>query len=208
MTSHPFPDADSLVELTVSGEPTHGVRIVQTDEPVLILSLGLDAIPLEGAQVTVRWPAGLRGRYVQAGTVVGVDENRVAVELIGVPDIEQHRHFVRGGGGEAVLLHRPGKADVTGWIRDISEQSVRAHFADVDLTEGDDMVLQFLLDPDVVEVAAVASKVDSLRQSIPRRGPISVEVVAVFTTDETQARVIRRYVLRQQLLNRTRSAIG
>ncbi len=35
---------------------------------------------------------------------------------------------------------------------------------------------------------------------------MSVEVVAVLTVDETQAQVIRRYVLRQQLLARARTA--
>jgi hypothetical protein len=209
MTSNPFPETGSLVEITADGDdPLRGVRVVQTDDEIVILSLAVAATPPEGAAVTLRWPAGLRGRYVQAGLVVGVEENRVAVELAGEPGIEQQRNFVRGGGGEQVLLRRPGQSDVIGWIRDISEQGTRAHFADVELHEGDDIVLRFLLDPDLVEVDAVASKVESLRQSIPRRGPMSVEVVALFVADETQAQVIRRYVLRQQLLTRARSAIG
>jgi|SRR4051812_20532927 hypothetical protein len=208
MTSHPFPDTGSLVEITAGDEPVPGVRVVQTDDQVVVLSLAPTAVPAEGGPVTLRWPAGLRGRYVQAGTIVGVDENRVAVELSGRPDVEQQRHFVRGGGGEQVLLRRPGQPDVPGWIRDVSEQSVRAHFTDVDLHEGDDIGLRFLLDPDLVDVQAVVSKADALRQSIPRRGPMSVEVVAVFVTDETQAQIIRRYVLRQQMLDRARTAIG
>jgi hypothetical protein len=208
MTSHPFPDAGSLIEVTVAAEPVGGVRVIQTDGQVVILSLALVEAPAEGAPVTLRWPAGLRGRYVQTGTVVGVEENQVGVELTGEPDIEQHRHFVRGGGGEEVLMRRPGESDAVGWLRDISEQSARAHFADVELHEGDDIVLRFQLEQDVVEVDAVASKIGTLRQSIPRHGPLSVEVVAVFTADDRQAQVIRRYVLRQQLLTRTRMTIG
>jgi hypothetical protein len=208
MTSNQFPEAGSLVEVTTSDEPVGGVRVVQTDDAVVILSLALAVVPPEGAAVTLRWPAGLRGRFVQAGTVVDADENRVAVELIGEPGIEQQRNFVRGGGGEKVLLRRPGQSDATGWIRDISEQGTRAHFADVELHEGDDIVLRFLLDPDPVQVHGVASKVESLQQSIPRSGPMSVEVVAVFVADESQAQIIRRYVLRQQMLTRTRSALG
>ena len=206
MSSLPFPDTDSLVEITAADALLSGVRVVQIDDPVMIVSLKLADVPAEGAPVTVRWPAGLRGRYVQNATVVGVDENRVGVELIGTPGIEQQRHYVRGGGGEQVLLCRPGQPDATGWIRDISEQGVRAHFADVELFDGDEIMLRFLLDPHSVEVAAVASKVGTLQQSIPRRGPMSVEMVAVFTVDETQARVIRRYVMRQQV--RSRTAIG
>jgi hypothetical protein len=212
MTSHPFPDADSLIELTLSSaaadEPVRGVRVIQTDGQTVILSLTLAEVPAEGTPVTLRWPAGPRGRYVQAGTVVGVDENRVGVELTGEPGIEQHRNFVRGGGGEEVLMRRAGEIDAVGWLRDVSEQGARAHFADVELHEGDDIVLRFLLDPDVVEVEAVASKIGTLRQSIPRHGPLSVEVVAVFTTNDRQAQVIRRYVLRQQLLTRAGTPIG
>jgi hypothetical protein len=82
---------------------------------------------------------------------------------------------------------------------------VRAHFADVDLQPGDDIRLRFQLDVDLVEVGAVAAKVGTLRQRVPQRGPVSVEVVAVLSCDEAQARLIRRYVLRQQMLTRTRT---
>jgi hypothetical protein len=208
LTSQPLPDVGTLVEMTASDEPVPGVRVVQTDGDLLILSLAPADLPRAGAPVTLRWPAGLRGRFVRTGTVTEVDENRVAVEITGATGIEQQRNFVRGGGGEQVLLRRPGHPDVPGWIRDISEQGARAHFADVDLRDGDDFVLQVLLERDVVEVEATAANVASLRQSIPRRGPMSVEVVAVFTVDETQAQTIRRYVLRQQLLNRGRTATG
>jgi hypothetical protein len=208
LTSQPLPDVGTLVEMTASDEPVPGVRVVQTDGDLLILSLAPADVPRAGAPVTLRWPAGLRGRFVRTGTVTEVDENRVAVEITGATGIEQQRNFVRGGGGEQVLLRRPGHPDVPGWIRDISEQGARAHFADVDLRDGDDFVLQVLLERDVVEVEATAANVASLRQSIPRRGPMSVEVVAVFTVDETQAQTIRRYVLRQQLLSRGRTATG
>jgi hypothetical protein len=208
MTSHPFPDAGSLLEVTASDESIGGVRVIQTDGQVVILSLALARVPAEGTPITLRWPAGPRGRYVQSGTVLGVEENRVGVELIGEPTLEQHRNFVRGGGGEEVLLRRAGEPEAVGWLRDISEQGARAHFADVELHEGDEIVLRVLLESDVVEVDAVASKVGTLRQSIPRHGPLSVEVVAVFATNDRQAQVIRRYVLRQQLLTRSRTTIG
>lgn len=202
MTSNLLPDAGSLVEITASHKLVSGIRVVQTDGPVLILSLALAAVPPEGATVTVRWPAGPRGRYAQTGAVVGVDENRVAIELTGDPVVEQQRHFVRGGGGEQVMLRRPGQPDANGLIRDLSEQGIRAHFEDVDLHDDDKIELCIQLGPDVVEVGAVASKVASLRQSIPQHGPVSVEIVAVFTAGEKEAQVIRRYVLHQQLLAR------
>ncbi len=204
MTSQPLPEAGTLVALTTSADavPTGGVRVVQTDGDLLILSLAPDDVPARGALITLRWAAGARGRYVRTGLVTETDENRIAVQTTGETTVEQHRHFVRGGGGEEVLLRRPGHPDVAGWIRDLSEHGVRAHFADVALGDGDEIVLRILLDPEIVEVEAAVTKTGGLRQSIPRRGPLSVEVVAVFDTDEHQAQAIRRYVLRQQMLTR------
>ncbi|MET0417778.1 MAG: hypothetical protein ABW022_17360, partial [Actinoplanes sp.] len=58
---------------------------------------------------------------------------------------------------------------------------------------------------DVVEFGARATKVSTMRQQVPRRGPLSVEMVAVFNTDDdSQARVIRRYIMRSQLAARAR----
>jgi len=208
MTTTPLPQAGTLVELelTLRDEPLAGVRVVSSDDAALTLSMPVAAMPAEGVAVTVRWPAGHRGRYALPAKVVKVDENRCEVVAAGEADIEQQRHYVRGGGGEQVLLRRPGRSDAQGWIRDISEHSVRAHFADVDVSEGDRFRVRVALDLDVVEMEAVAAKVAGLRQSIPARGPMSVELVAVFTADETQAKMIRRYVLRQQLLTRARTA--
>jgi hypothetical protein len=201
-----LPDADTLVEMTAAGDPVRGVRVVHAQGGVVTLSLALAAVPPVGADVTLRWPAGDRGRYAQEAQVVGVDENRVDVQATGPGRIEQQRNFVRGGGGEQVLLLRAGEPDTLGWIRDISEQSVRAHFADVPLSEGDEFRLRIQLDSEVIEVDAAATKVASLRQSLPQRGPMSVEVVALLAADEALAQTIRRYVMRQQLLTRARNA--
>lgn len=202
-----YPSAGTLVELTAEGDaPLAAVRVISTGDSMVTLSLALDDVPPGAAAVTLRWPAGSRGRYALHGTVGTVDGNRVDVAVTGIPEIEQQRHFVRGGGGEHVLLRRPGHPDVLGWIRDLSEQGVRAHFADVDLQAGDEIRLRVQLDPDVIEVGAVTAKVATLRQSVPQRGPMSVEVVAVLSVDEGQAQAIRRYVLRQQLLTRARTA--
>ena len=39
------------------------------------------------------------------------------VEARGEPVVEQQRNFVRGGGGEQVIMHRTGFPDAAGWIR-------------------------------------------------------------------------------------------
>lgn len=205
MTSYQLPDAQALVEMTVDGEPRSGVRVIRSADDVVTLSLALDGIPDSGTTVTLRWPAGPRGRYALPGTVVQVDGNRVDIRAAGTLQVEQQRNYVRGGGGEHVLLLQQDRGDTLGWVRDISEQGVRAHFADVELTEGDEVGLRVQLERDIVEIRATVVKVGTLRQMIPRRGPMSVEVVAVFTPEESQATVIRRYVFRQQLLARTRT---
>jgi hypothetical protein len=206
MTDTALPPAGTLVEMTTPGAaPLCGVRVVAAADAVITLSLAPSDVPAAGAVVTLRWPAGARGRYVLDGLVVTTDANRADVRAAAAPAIEQHRNFVRGGGGEHVLLHRPGHGDALGWIRDISEQGIRAHFADVDLHPGARVRLRIQLDRDIVEVDAVTAKVGSLRQQVPQRGPMSVEVVAVLSCDEMQAQLIRRYVLRQQLLTRART---
>ena len=202
-----LPSAGTLVELTApDGPPLPGVRVVASADGVVTLSLALADVPPGASAVTLRWPAGSRGRYALHGTVTVVDGNRVDVAATAEPHLEQQRNFVRGGGGEHVVLLRPGHPEVLGWVRDIGEQSVRAHFADVEVAEGDAVRLRIQLDADVIEVDAVAAKVAGLRQSVPQRGPMSVELVAVLTVDEVRAQLIRRYVLRQQLLARTRTA--
>jgi hypothetical protein len=208
MTSHPQFESGAFVEMTSSGDPVPGVRVIGTEGSVLTLSLALDFVPPAGTSVTVRWPGGERGRYAQDAVVVKVDENRVDLKLTGDTRVEQQRNFVRGGGGEEALIRREGKPDAMGWIRDISEQSVRAHFTDVELNDGDEFTLSVMLETDVIELSGTISKTASLRQTVPHNeGATSVEIVAVLNTDELQAKAIRRYVLRWQLLTRVRGNV-
>jgi hypothetical protein len=205
MTDHLLPSAGTPVELTVAdGSPRCRVRVVASGDAVITLSMAQVAVPAVGVPVTLRWSAAPRGRYALPGTVLTTDENRIDVAAEATPTVEQNRHFVRGGGGEHILLRRPGCPDRLGWIRDLSERSIRAHFAGTELTEGDELRLHIQLDSDTVEVSAVATRVASLRQTVPQHGPMSVELIAVFRPDETQAQVIRRYVMRQQMLSRPR----
>lgn len=206
MTDFVLPSAGTPVELTASdGSPSCGVRVVAARDAVVTLSMAQVAVPAVGVPVTLRWSAGARGKYVLTGAVRSADENRIDVLAASAPKLEQNRNFVRGGGGEQVLLRRPGCADAAGWIRDLSERGIRAHFAGAELAEGDEVRLHIQLDADMVEVTAVATKVASLRQTVPQPGPMSVELIAVFRPDETQAQVIRRYVMRQQMLARART---
>jgi len=204
MTNLELPESGTIVELTGDGEPVGGVRVVRTEGSLVTLSLPMDSVPEQGAAVTMRWPAGERGRYVLIVNVITVDENRIGVEPLGSLEVEQNRSFVRGGGGEPVLLRQPGQDDAYGWIRDIGEQGIRAHFAGLDLHPGAEVKVLVELGNEIIELTAVAVKVAQLPQQVPP-GPLSVELVAIFLPEEPQARVIRRYVLRQQMLARGRA---
>jgi hypothetical protein len=206
MTEHALPTPGTFVELTTADEPVRDVRVVAADEAVITLSLAISAVPAPGTTMVLRWPAGERGRFARDAAVVKADENRVDVRPTGVTRLEQQRHFVRGGGGEPMVLSRPGRPDAVGAIRDISEQSVRAHLTDVELAEGEEFGMRAQLGEDIIEARATVVRVACLRQTVPHRGPVSVEFVAVFHTDERQAKIIRRYVLQQQARARTRSA--
>ncbi|MFC7531462.1 hypothetical protein [Actinoplanes sp. GCM10030250] len=199
MTSSLFPADGMHVEMDTEDKRFADVRVVRVTDAVVTLSLALDDVPPIGSTVTFRWPAAPRGRYAVKATVTSASENRVEFRLCDEPVIEQRRNYVRGGGGEDVLLVRPGKRESIGRVHDISEGSVRAHFTDVDLRPGQEMRLRVQLGSEVVEFPATAMRVSAIRQQVPFRGPLSVEMVAIFEQDERQAKIIRRYVLRQQV---------
>jgi hypothetical protein len=204
MTTTELPESGTIVELTTAGDPVGGVRVIRTEGQTIILSMPLASVPELGSIATLRWSAGARGRYALIVNVTAVDDTRVDVEQSGNLQLEQFRHFVRGGGGEPILLRMAGHEDAYGWIRDVSEQGVRAHFAGLEVEENDEFTVLIELGRDIIELKAAAVKVAKLRQQVPP-GPISVELVAIFLPDERQAGTIRRYVMHQQMLNRSRA---
>jgi len=204
-----LPADGSYIEMTSYGETLPDVRVVRATDEVITLSLALADRPPADSPVTLRWAAAPRGRYAVTGTVTAIDENRVAVRFADEPAIEQSRDFVRGGGGEAIVLRLPGQEPAEGEIHDLSEGAVRAHFTDVEVGPGDEITVRMQVGPEIVEFPARAVKVNSVRQQVPRRGPLLVELVAVFTAaDEQQARIVRRYILNQQLRARAQGSAG
>ncbi|MFI7598612.1 hypothetical protein [Actinoplanes sp. NPDC049681] len=199
-----LPDPGSYVEMTATDEQAARVRVLHAEDEGLTLSAPLADVPHVGDEITLRWSAAPRGRFALPCAVVGIQENQVEVRASGEAEVEQHRHFVRGGGGERVIMRRPGWNDAHGWIRDISEHSMRAHFEGTNVAEGEDVQLWIQLGNEIVDIPAVASRVAMLPQQVPP-GPMSVEIVAIFDTEESMARIIRRYVMRQQLLSRSRA---
>ncbi|MBM2623509.1 hypothetical protein JIG36_49250 [Actinoplanes sp. LDG1-06] len=207
MSTPTLPAGGSFIEMTAFGETQSGVRVVQAEGTAVTLSLALADVPPAGTTVTLRWATAPRGRYASLANVTSVDGNRVELQLAGDLSLEQTRDFVRGGGGEPIVLMLPSQPVAQGFVRDLSERAVRAQFTDVEVQPGDDVTLRVQVGDDVVEFGAQAVKVSSMRQQIPHRGPLIVEMVAVFTgDDEHQARVVRRYIMHEQLMARARSA--
>jgi hypothetical protein len=206
MSAPLLPADGSYIEMTSYGETLPGVRVVHASDAVITLSLAHAELPPANSTVELRWAAAPRGRYAMAGNVVAIDGNRVEIHFTGAVSMVQSRDFVRGGGGEPIDLVSDDGPAARGTVHDLSERSVRAHFTDVEVGPGDSLVLRIQVGDEVVEFPAVATKVSSMRQQIPRRGPMSVEMVAVFeSADERQLKLIRRYIMSAQLAARSRA---
>jgi hypothetical protein len=198
-----------IIEMTTYGETVLGVRVVRTKGPVITLSMALDRVPPDNSPVELRWPGGPRGRVARKGDVIAVDGNRVQVRFTTGPVVLQSRLYVRGGGGEPVVMSRPElDTPAAGVVHDISEHAVRAHFAEVEsaVEVDDEVTLTVDIDGLPITLPATVLKVISAKQKAPDAdGPLSVEMVAVFTEDnEAEAKIIRRYIMRHQLIERQR----
>lgn len=202
MTAPARPAVNTLVMITTADGQTYDSRVEElTDDG---LGLAAPRADLATGALTVSWSAGARGRYalpVSVVTTSGADVGVWVVRPTGNPQLEQHREYVRGGGGELLRMRpadAPTRRSVRGHVMDVGERSVRGRFAatDVEVAEGDQVWLQMTLGDAVVvaigEVRQVSGDADW------------VDFVAIYDIEENQARLIRRYVMRQQALARAR----
>jgi hypothetical protein len=202
-----LPPNGSYIEMTSYGEKLPEVRVVHASGSVITLSMALAHVPPAQSTVELRWAVPPRGRMSQEGYVIGVDGNRINVRFTGKPAVLQSRSYVRGGGGEQVIMIREGRDPVVGVVHDMSERAVRAHFTDIELETDEEMTLRVMLGDEEVAFPATSLKVSSMRQQVPVEGPLSVEMVAVFADqDEGQATIVRRYIMRHQMMARNRGS--
>jgi hypothetical protein len=189
------PALHAAVTLSTDGGATLRALVQLVEDEAVSLGLPDGSMPRPGVGVTLHWPAGPRGRWSQPGTVVaavgpaGTCPATVVVHRTGTPTLEQQRQFVRGGGGEPVTV-----GGVEGRLRDIGEQGLRARVPGHGVRRGDAVRARVELDDDVLTFAGTVHKIDG------------EDLVVVFVSDEAQAQIIRRYVLRQQMLARARTA--
>jgi hypothetical protein len=179
-------------------EPMRG-RVDFIRGPELTLKISAVAVPPpDDALVTLRWSAGPRGRWAVTAIVLRVSEQTVWLKLVDSPAIEQVRRFARAGGGERVWVRKPGTdVEVPGSVQDLSEQGIRARFEGKQARPGQPVHIRLQLDDDTIELTGTV---------LDSRVHHEVEIVITFEPDEAQAQLIRRYVLRQQLLVRARHA--
>jgi hypothetical protein len=201
-----LPDAETVVEITTADGVVWSALVAEITKNRLTLTG--DEIPPSpaGAKLTLRWTAGRRGRYAQDGTVREAgDDGRLIVEAHGPPQIEQLRRFMRGGGGEKIWL-RPLNArdplDFDGRVYDLSERSFRARFNRLHVSTDDPVSASLDLGDGTVDI------VGSVLCTRPVPDSLDLEVVVVFDAGEVVAQVIRRYLLRLQMLARARTADG
>jgi hypothetical protein len=210
MGSGTVPGINALIELAVFGGEAYASRVEDLNGRRLTvaapLNLLISDLPEIGRKVTLRWPAGPRGRYAAPATIAEIHQDRIAtwdIDVTGPPEIEQNRRYVRGGGGEPMCLRRtlsPDDPAVDAWVVDVSERSVRGRFTDLKIKAGDPVTVRMTLDDEMVDVTgSVLRVIDQPEEKV-------ADVVVVYEPDEQQATVVRRYVLRLQMLARARVA--
>jgi hypothetical protein len=144
-------------------------------------------------------------RYAAPMRFVGVwvDNTRTwDLRLAGEPRRQNRRGFVRGGGGEAVRLRRPDDPAPPrdGHVIDVGEEGVRARVRTCDYDKGETLTVTMLLGDDVIEVEGPIFAV----RRIVETG--YVDIVVQFHAGEQVGRMIRGYILKQQLERRRRAA--
>ncbi|SDY68477.1 c-di-GMP-binding flagellar brake protein YcgR, contains PilZNR and PilZ domains [Micromonospora pattaloongensis] len=201
-----LPAINALIEVSVFGGDSYKSRVEDLDNGVITvaapLNLRVTEVPDVGDKLTVRWPAGPRGRYAVTGSIVEVTSGAVprwAMRPEGAPKIEQSRSFVRGGGNEPLKVQRikPDGEPASGRVIDISEGGIRARFDQLELGAGDEVHVTVELGDDVLGTEGRV-----LRTWQDGEDEAETFVVIVFEPHERDARVIRRYVLRHQLMMR------
>jgi hypothetical protein len=206
-----LPRVNTLIEVAVLGGESYTSRVEDEAGARITVAAPLDLLvsdmPEVGARVTIGWTVQGRGRYAVPAKIVDTLRGAVSVwvvEITGPVELQQNRQFVRGGGGEAIHLERtgptPAEGPVQGRVIDISERSVRGRFAEIEIKAGDSAAVRMVLDDEVVTFSG------SVLRVYEQPDGSGTDVVAVYEADEAQAKVIRRYVLRQQMLARARTA--
>ena len=200
-----LPPAGSLAEIVLPDRRLHAVRVLEVEDPVLVLGAGGPDVPVTppraGETLTLRW-GGRRGRCavpVRVETASAVQFATWTVRPVGGLEVEQRRRFARGVVGGPVHL---GPAEpslgltLRGHLLDIGEGGLRCRLASGGIDQAQPVTLRLILDDRLIALDAVVLEV------VPTGRGTAVDVVVTFTAGPAVAQVIRRYVLHRQVGDR------
>jgi hypothetical protein len=208
-----MPEVRTLVSLTHE-ETDFESRVEIIDGTTVVVAAPFNEsveVPELGSSLKLSWVGGPRGRYVvdaklvSTSRVEGLPTRCWTLSVESAPTIEQRRRFVRAGGGEHVRV-RAKERDVvlTGSATDISEGGVRFRIVDakpddperVTLNDGEAVSVVVQLGDDMLDADG------AVLRTIEDHAAKKVDMIVTLELSERQAEMVRRYVMRQQILAR------
>lgn len=204
-----LPKINSLLEVAVTPEATLPSRIEDVDGDLLTIAaptgIGDLEVPDADAVLEIAWIAN-RGRYVMRVTMVGRTREqppRWFVRASGRPRLKSRRRYVRGGGGEPILIATTERDPAGSWsgrVIDVSEGGVRCRIEQTDLVPSEPVTVRIEL-PDGPVV--LTGSVLALREPMEPDAK-GVDVVAVYEAPRVEGDRLRRHVLAWELAERRR----
>jgi hypothetical protein len=204
-----LPTINALVDVLIQGA-SYPSRVEDVDDASFTVAAPRDvpdvARPVVGTSLDLAWlRAG--GRFAVPVRLTGITREqppRYVVEVVGEPYRHNRRAYMRGGGGESIRLTRqtPDAIAVRGTVVDISEASLRCRVRDADYERDDLLQVSIALGDDVLETTVRVLCVRFDKETA------WYDVVATYETTEKVGRIIRRYILQQQMAERRRLMAG
>jgi hypothetical protein len=199
-----LPAINTLVDVSLASGATYPSRIEGVTGDLLQVAAPLVAIRSvqPGVTMEVAW---LRdgGRVAAPARLTGVTDDHAPcweVQVLGDARRQTRRGYVRGGGGEPILMRRDDSVPpVEGVVIDIGEGSVRARLRLCDFEAGDSVDLSVELGRDRAELAGQVLDIRHLKETG------HFDLIVAFEATETLRRVIRGYILRRELEERRRA---
>lgn len=202
-----LPEINSLVDVRFPDGREYPSRIEDVNDTTMSIAapFGGGVEPPEiGSTVDLCW-TGPRGQYRALVRLLELHREHVrrwTVELAGPVQLAQRRRYVRAGAaGEPVTIRvNETEVSVTGRAVDLSEGGMRCWVTEGEVAAGQQVTVTIGLDDNQLSVNGEVLRV------LERRTGKGLDVVIVFDLAEAAADVVRRYVMRAQLLARRLAA--
>lgn len=202
-----IPDINDLIDIRFPDGREFASRVEDVTDTTLSVAapFGGGVEPPEiGSTVDLCW-TGPRGQYRAPVRLLSIERSNVrswTVELAGPVELAQRRRYVRAtAAGEPVTI-RVNESDVTvtGRAVDLSEGGLRCWVTEGEVAAGAQITVTIGLDDNQLAVNGEVLRV------MERRTGKGLDIVIVFDLAEAAADIVRRYVMRAQLLARRLAA--